>query len=742
VRNQPTLNPLHSLVFLLFASGLAFLLVSLPPPQGSIVFIAISITMLLIAANYSRLRAIAATRVLPFLQVGDGIAPTVYRRARAVVVSIDWDKWLRLLVLVSGLGLALIGQLQMHSDPGHNHALGNWLLIAIGLAVLLAVARTWHFAGESATLVAPAEPQRLHFKIIWLVVSIGLIGHVTWQTVFSPKANLFEHLTLWALGMLTFVFAVSPQRRSTQANYVEPIPTRNRIGECILLLVLFILAFMLRGINLDREPHLFDDNEAMFAREGAFLSVTGFQVSPFRPGVHTHPYIYQAMVGLSVQLFGMNMVGARLPSALMGALTVVAVYLLGKELRDSRAGLIAALFLLTWTFHVVFSRLAMNQPADPLLGALAFYFLLRGLRHGSAVSFALSGMAIGVAQLFYLGGRLIPLVMIAYLIYLWMRDRQVIQKQWQLLLIVPIAAFLVSLPQHYFLFHYRRPITTRADPNIFLGGQLKEVLDTGNSTRISEYFVRQVRNSTLALWMVRDLSVWYGPASSIMGPFAGVFLLLGISVSLNVVWKYPKWSLPFGWGLAVVVAGSTLSSQPPFYERYHPGVIGLTLMVALGVSFAGSAIANSLGRPNQAERLALGLGGLLAAANLIFYLVVYIPEGRHLLNITNEGDNRLAHQMVAEFNEGRQVVVVGGYQMRVQQTLIVDYFMFGKRFFVFNEPVSESLQQIDLTQPFAFFVAKERKGELEQLQQEIPDGKTYEVYLDEDNSFAFYLFKN
>ena len=94
----------------------------------------------------------------------------------------------------------------------------------------------------------------------------------------------------------------------------------------------------------------------------------------------------------------------------MGALCVVAVFLLGRSMLGSLYGLIAAGILATLSWHVTFSRIAMNGVHSTLFDAASMAFLVFGLRTGRRSMFALGGLCLGLSQNFYFAARLFVLV--------------------------------------------------------------------------------------------------------------------------------------------------------------------------------------------------------------------------------------------------------------------------------------------------------------------------------------------
>ena len=94
------------------------------------------------------------------------------------------------------------------------------------------------------------------------------------------------------------------------------------------------------------------------------------------------------------------------------------IYLLGKEIANRRAGLLAMLFAGIAYWPNVISRVGLRFPLYPLFVAPTFYFLLRGLRTRNRNDFILSGLFLGLGLHGYTPFRIVPLLAIVTLI-LW-----------------------------------------------------------------------------------------------------------------------------------------------------------------------------------------------------------------------------------------------------------------------------------------------------------------------------------
>ncbi len=646
-------------------------------------------------------------------------------------------------ILVGALVMMFVGEYQIFRDPPDALTGGSPFLIAFGVILLLVVLGN----GLRTQATAPAvidegyiEPVRI--KPGWMAASVALAGFAAWRGILKPQqAYLGEYLLVWGMAMLTMILAVLPSEGQPYAKDKNPIGKR----EWALIGVLLLAALGLRVVNLGSVPYLMDQDEAKFANEGATLyQQVNFQATPFEPGVDSHPRIFMMMISVSVGLLGPTLFAARLPSAIMAALCIPALYLLGREIFGWRLALVASLFMLPWSYQILFARLSMNQPADPLFATLAFYFLLRGLRRGAVVDFVASGIFLGVAQMFYLGGRMAPVAMLGYLIFQFIRDRKVITRQWRALILVPIALLIITLPQNFYLLYFQEPFSTRADKSVLLNGELQHYLNLGGDT-LRNYVEDQVRYSFGALISTGDRSGWYGRGSNLMGLLGSPLIILGIIASFLMLWKFPKWCIPIGWGFTIILVMSTLGISPPEYERFYPGTSAYSLLVALGVLMVALAITRVIHKPELVNRLVLALGVLLFIGNLAYLTLDYIPSRGYIRNRPNWVVNRIASQMVDETNAGRYVVMVGGGLSEVQNADVVKYFMSGKAYTYLDMPVDAGVETpgsgIDFSKPLTFVVAAQRGTDMSTLLALLPGGTSYEVHLDQDGSLVFFLYK-
>jgi hypothetical protein len=98
-------------------------------------------------------------------------------------------------------------------------------------------------------------------------------------------------------------------------------------------------------------------------------------------GMDPHPPLYFTTTYFWFKVFGHNDFNARLVAAVFGVLSIYAMYLLGKELHNRSAGIIAALLTSINYYNIYYSQEARNYSCAFLFAALSFYGLVRLLRN-------------------------------------------------------------------------------------------------------------------------------------------------------------------------------------------------------------------------------------------------------------------------------------------------------------------------------------------------------------------------
>ena len=124
------------------------------------------------------------------------------------------------------------------------------------------------------------------------------------------------------------------------------------------------------------------------------------------------------------KFIGITMFSSRFLSFLFGSLAIIVVYLLGKELFNTRVGLISSFLLAISSYSLVYTRIEMDIPAIFFV-LLASYFFIKTLKKNGNLSY-LAAIFIGIAALI----KTLSLFFVpAFIIYYCMHHKKVFDKK-------------------------------------------------------------------------------------------------------------------------------------------------------------------------------------------------------------------------------------------------------------------------------------------------------------------------
>ena len=144
----------------------------------------------------------------------------------------------------------------------------------------------------------------------------------------------------------------------------------------IILFFLLILGFYYRIYGLDNNYSFWTDENhvAIFVRaileRGQPALTNGYSTGVYQ-------WLQYWISALSACIFGLNEFAIRLPSVFFGVLTILVIYLLGKEIFNRRVGLLSTFFITFMNIEILFSRQARPYQALQFFYLLGFYFIYR-----------------------------------------------------------------------------------------------------------------------------------------------------------------------------------------------------------------------------------------------------------------------------------------------------------------------------------------------------------------------------
>jgi hypothetical protein len=278
-------------------------------------------------------------------------------------------------------------------------------------------------------------------QVSLLALSLGF----AWLARQAAGDGLLAHQALvatlaWLLAIALVIAGSANRREGDPAQRLD----LSR-WDLILSIGLFALALALRATEMTRFPNVYSGDEGsagLFALE----LLTGKANNLFGVGWFSFPAFYFTVQSAAIALLGQTIEAVRLTSALAGALTVVALYWLGRAMFDRTTALLAALYLAASHYHIHMSRIALNNVWDALFGTLAIFGLWYGWRSGRRWAFILCGVALGLGQYFYVSIRILPLLFLIWAAFAFWRHQAQFRQRFNGLVLAALIALIVYLP--------------------------------------------------------------------------------------------------------------------------------------------------------------------------------------------------------------------------------------------------------------------------------------------------------
>ncbi len=479
-----------------------------------------------------------------------------------------------------------------------------------------------------------------------LIVSLLLMAWATWASQDIPaQASTLWIALAWAVGAALALGALagSAEWRAFGAG-LRASWRQDRLA-WVVVGSATVLALIVRVVDLGDFPFLLSVDEAEFSNMARRVML-GWEISPFSTGWYQHPYAISTLQAVSLSLLGRSLFALRLPSAILGALHVPALYLLARELFGPRVARWSILALALLPVHVLFSRLALNQVGDTLAALLGCWFCLRAWRRGRAVDYVLLGAALGVGQFFYAAGLMSVLIVVAIVVYTAWRRPGLIRRQADGYVLAMAAFLIVTLPYHGYLLLNNLPLLPRSD--FYLSSnQMMGIGPYVDSLRVSPdifwgYLGSRLRDAYLAYLTVFDLGRYRGAPLALAGALTLAPFVLGVLIAARR-WRDPRYLLPLLFLLVPPLP--TLITQPvPDYFRYVLTMPFVALMVGLGLSAAQDALVPAAKWRRRA--LAVILAAMLAVEPLLYFSLWTGGRGSEAL-LANKLFNALGREIAA-----------------------------------------------------------------------------------------------
>jgi len=591
----------------------------------------------------------------------------------------------------------------------------SWPFIGLGVSFFFLSA--WGFRrGELPRPIAPAVSKvarwfGMQTAGVWLLLLALMLSLAA--RLGAGDGPIMRHPWLptaaWLAAIGLLILGTWENRQATPGGRASRV-------EIAAILAIFLAALLLRALRTGEIPWLLTGDEASGGISAAEF-VQGQRDNLFSIGWFSFPSLFFFVESLSIRLLGQTTEALRVPSALAGALTVLALYFYGRATFGRAAGLAAAAFLAAFHFHVHFSRLGISNVWDGLFAVLVAGGLWRGWKTGLRGAFVLTGLALGLSQYFYVSGRLLFALIPIWFVLGWFVDRRLARQRFPGFVLMAIAALVVLLPLA--LFFAAHPSEFQAPmQRVTIAGQWLATMAQNMQVPEWRIVLMQFRDAALGFTSL-NLRHWYQPGHPLLLQLPAALFLLGVCLLLLGPRDMRHTWLGL-WLLGGIVIAA-LSQDTPAAQRYLLVSPAVALLVALPLVEIPRWLERAW--PNRGRIFLVGAALALAvaiAADLAFYFGDYTRNFRF-------GDNNTeTAQAVANYLQkwppGLKVYFFGG-RMGYYSHSTIPYLAPGAVGEDVLAPVAAP-PDWPLTGPTMFILLPERQAELELLEEAYPGGKT------------------
>jgi 4-amino-4-deoxy-L-arabinose transferase-like glycosyltransferase len=660
-------------------------------------------------------------------------------------------------LLLACLLFAVAGQLYFAKRPEY-----FWdavLFYAVAAVCLVVLARP-------AAPVEDAAPAVRRSREDWLRISLaalGLIfGAVAVLQLRSPQLTYWPIFWTWIAGVVLCLAATLPPPAEGIRRFRKSLSAMG--WEPLVVFALFILALALRAWRVDAIPSTLSGDEGNFGR-WAREALDGRLVNMFSTGHLSMPSLYAFFQAAWLRLAGDNMLGLRLPWAIIGTLSALGTYLLVRRLFGRWLAILTTLLVAGYSYHIHYSRLGLNNIADPFFVVWALYFFVMGWQRsldktsGHQWPWAVAGLLSGIAFYFYTGGRQVPVILLGVIVWAALTEREFLARSRAGLVALALAFVILIGPMALYATQHPDDFNARMNQvGILQTGWLAR---EAQARTVSELVVlaEQFRRVFFAFSHFLDRTDFFRPSRPLLDFPASILFLLGVVLSVTRLidrrargvpgmehpqrgdeagqrvepedvkparpsWRYAVFVV---WFFGVIIAGGVLTDNAPSSQRIVSSSIPAMFFVAVALREFARIFASLTGLPKAGRRaLELAVAAALVFSSASYYFGPY-QESRVYGSFNGEVSTAIGHYMQRLGPDWKQYFF-GAPRMWAE---------FGSATFISKNPYFDAVDPLSSPPTFvdpaynaAFIILPERIGDLDFVRQAYPNGQLEEVHRD------------
>lgn len=529
----------------------------------------------------------------------------------------------RLAGVAGALTLAYAAQaLFDHSDL----SLGPWqVLPTFYLAVVALAAGSLLFAVSAPPPAAAAPPAPIAAKSSTPLLAASFIAYAGGLAAYVAAGESSLVRGLWA-GSVALLGLSQVQWSGWLAALARQWQERRRLALPVLILLLALALRVYRLAELPQDLHGDMASHGLQARAMLQGSAGGL-VGVGWAGI---PLLGFLPTAAAMALTGnQGLLGLGLASAIGGVLSVWGLYVLLNEQWGRRVALLGAALLTGAAVHLHFSRIA--EYMDPVPFAVwSLALLVVGLRSRRGLPFVVSGAALALSGLMYYSGRVLWVVVPLYLAYLWATDRPLVAANRRGLALLGLG-FLLTLGPYlpYWMTHVDLLMARPREVFLFNPPVLEHLQHKYNVTGTWPVLLEQVRRSLLMFNYFPDSSTQFGFSRPMVDPWTAPLVVVGMAWALAHLRQRACVLLAL-WLGCVLIVGSVLTNNAPFWPRLVMILLPAAGLAALAIDRAWQAVEDALGRDWNRLVTACAVAALIAigADNGVAYVSFAAHNGR------------------------------------------------------------------------------------------------------------------
>lgn len=222
------------------------------------------------------------------------------------------------------------------------------------------------------------------------------------------------------------------------------------LKENLLLFLLILLALFLRVFQLGTVPYGLHADEASFlVNTKAILQTGRDEDSALLPLslssiIDPKPALYSYFQAPFIWIFGQTTFSSRLPSVFLGLGSIILAFLILKEFKQEKVGVVLAFLLAVSPWHIIVSRSTQEVISSFFFLSFSLFMLIKLLKNQKIVWQVWFFISTVLSMYFYHSAKIIlPSLILSY-VFLWSMFSKEKLSQYKKILLLTVLAFFLS----------------------------------------------------------------------------------------------------------------------------------------------------------------------------------------------------------------------------------------------------------------------------------------------------------